>query len=262
MPRMDKDDNESQEGVIRRRLILCETLQRLDTADLIRTCEYCCNFLVYCCGCQKNYGSAGLHGDGKMCHHFRLIFTDGACRSNGQSGATAGIGVAMGTVEKWQYAIPITTHMDHGQRRTSQRAELLAALSGLQRMVAIVQLSEPGNDGEKSWVIATDSEYVVKGMTEWLPAWKLCIYMHSLFHNTLNQQCGNHLLTLLRMKNNRLRNSRNAKPANLDLFLQLDAALIIEEIKGIKVGFWHVPRKHNTIADKLAKEAAQFGDTE
>ncbi|KAL8893836.1 MAG: hypothetical protein Q9192_004876 [Flavoplaca navasiana] len=146
----------------------------------------------------------------------------------------AGIGVAMGTVEKWQYANPITTTVDHGQRRTSQRAELLAALSGLQLMVAIVQLNEPGNDEEKSWVIATDSEYVVKGMTKWLPAWK----------------------------NNKLRNSRNAKPANLDLFLQLDAALSIEEIKGIKVGFWHVPREHNTIADKLAKEAAQFGDTE
>lgn len=67
---------------------------------------------------------------------------------------------------------------------------------------------------------------------------------------------------MLRIKNNKLRNSRNAKPANLDLFLQLDAALSIEEIKGIKVGFWHVPREHNTIADKLAKEAAQFGDTE
>ncbi|KAL9630285.1 MAG: hypothetical protein Q9204_004799 [Flavoplaca sp. TL-2023a] len=234
MPTMDKDDNESQEGVIGRRLILCETLRRLDTADLIRTCEHCCNFLVYCCGCQKNYGSAGLHGDGKLCHHFRLIFTDGACRSNGQSGATAGIGVAMGTVEKWQYAIPITTNMDHGQRRTSQRAELLAALSGLQLIVAIVQLNQPGNDERKSWVIATDSEYVVKGMTEWLPAWK----------------------------NNKLRNRRNAKPANLDLFLQLDAALSIGESKGIKVGFWHVPRENNTIADKLAKEAAQFGETE
>ena len=23
------------------------------------------------------------------------------------------------------------------------------------------------------WVVATDSEYVVKGMTEWLPAWKV-----------------------------------------------------------------------------------------
>ena len=54
-------------------------------------------------------------------------------------------------------------------------------------MVAIVQLNELGNDERKSWVIATDSEYVVKGMTEWLPAWKVCTYMHSLFHNALNQ---------------------------------------------------------------------------
>ncbi|KAL8660085.1 MAG: hypothetical protein Q9226_000077 [Calogaya cf. arnoldii] len=87
---------------------------------------------------------------------------------------------------------------------------------------------------EKSWVITSDSEYVVKGMTEWLPAWK----------------------------NNKLRNSRNLKPANLDLFLQLDAAQANEELKGVKIGFWYVPREFNRMADALAKQAAQFGDLE
>lgn len=66
----------------------------------------------------------------------------------------------------------------------------------------------------------------------------------------------------MRMKNNKMRNSRKVKPANLDLFLQLDAALTIEEMKGAKIGFWHVPREYNSTADTLAKQAAQLGDPE
>ncbi|CAL8578857.1 hypothetical protein XPA_004628 [Xanthoria parietina] len=234
------DDEEGQEGVIRRRFVLCDSLQQIPPDGLIRTCGNCCQFFVLCCSCRHKYGIGGHEDDVTVCHHFRLIFTDGACRNNGQPGATAGIGVAMGT--GWQYAVPITANMDRGQRRTSSRAELLAALSGLRLMVAADQLQQlkqletsgPPTEERQSWVIATDSEYVVKGMTEWLPAWK----------------------------NNKMRNGRNVKPANLDLFLQLDAALANEEMKGAKIGFWHVPREYNSMADTLAKQAAQLGDPE
>ena len=128
--------------------------------------------------------------DGRVCHHFRLIFTDGACRQNGQLGATAGIGIARGEKAASQQAIPITRLVDENSKRTSQRAELLAALAGLEHMVEVDRLNA-GNenklkkqkktkgrkhglrDAEKALIIATDSEYVVKGMTEWLPAWKV-----------------------------------------------------------------------------------------
>ena len=176
------DDEQGQEGVIRRRFVLCDSLQRVPLDGLIRTCEKCCNFFVLCCSCRQRYGIGRPEDDGTVCHHFRLVFTDGACRNNGQPGATAGIGVTMGTHEGWQYAVPVTGNMDCGWRRTSQRAELLAALSGLRLMVAADQLkllkqlekSGPPTGERQSWVIATDSEYVVKGMTEWLPAWKVC----------------------------------------------------------------------------------------
>lgn len=174
------DDEEGQEGVIRRRFVLCDSFQQIPPDGLIRTCGNCCQFFVLCCSCRHKYGIGGHEDDVTVCHHFRLIFTDGACRNNGQPGATAGIGVAMGT--RWQYAVPITANMDRGQRRTSSRAELLAALSGLRLMVAADQLQQlkqletsgPPTEERQSWVIATDSEYVVKGMTEWLPAWKVC----------------------------------------------------------------------------------------
>ncbi|KAI4141441.1 MAG: hypothetical protein L6R39_005329 [Caloplaca ligustica] len=181
--------------------------------------------------------------EGRLCHHFRLIFTDGACRSNGRDGATAGIGVAATEDDSGQWSIPVTGDLDMGQKRTSQRAELLAAQAGLRYLIISSPDEGRRKKGRKSgstaesrnWIIATDSEYVVKGVTEWLPAWK----------------------------QNNLRTNRNTVPANLDLFLYLDEELTAAEMKlNVKIGFWHVRREYNRIADGLAKKAALEGDPE
>lgn len=79
-------------------------------------------------------------------------------------------------------AAPIDDRMDPVGKRTSQRAELLAALEGLRMMCRVTALDdceahesrEYASRGDpRAWVITTDSEYVVKGMTEWLPRWKV-----------------------------------------------------------------------------------------
>ena len=45
--------------------------------------------------------------------------------------------------------------------------------------------------------------------------------------------------------------------ANLDLFMKLDQGIeAIERERDIKIGFWHVSREYNTIADRLATAAA------
>ncbi|KAL9047111.1 MAG: hypothetical protein Q9206_006898 [Seirophora lacunosa] len=189
---------------------------------------------------DHEFGDDGYNPDRKLCHHFRLVFTDGACRQNGQQGATAGIGIAGSKAEELHLSLPITTDMDPTHKRTSQRAELLAALEGLQylanqskRRKVVEGIKSNSPDQEKSWIIATDSLYVVEGMTEWLPVWK----------------------------NNNFRTSQNKKPANLDLFQKLDEELAAEESKqNVKIGFWHVPREYNKIADGLAKKAALQGD--
>ena len=33
-----------------------------------------------------------------------------------------------------------------------------------------------------------------------------------------------------------------------------------EAVQDVKIGFWHIPRDYNRIADVLAKEAAKQGD--
>ena len=81
-----------------------------------------------------------------------IIHTDGACRGNPGPG---GWGVVLswnGTQKELSGSEPATTN---------NRMELMAAIMGLTALkrptVATVQ---------------TDSQYVIKGITEWLPAWK------------------------------------------------------------------------------------------
>ncbi|KAF2870201.1 ribonuclease H-like domain-containing protein [Massariosphaeria phaeospora] len=120
--------------------------------------------------------------------------------------------------------------VDNFRVRSNQRAELCAAKLGIE-LFAEAHAERPKSDA-KVWIIATDSEYVVKGMTEWLPNWRS------------NNWCT----------------SKGTPAANLDLFLALDSVVTTQEAKNITIGFWHIPRKYNTIADRLAKAAADHGD--
>lgn len=60
--------------------------------------------------------------------------------------------------------------VDNFPLRSNQRAELCAARLG----VELLARSHVKSKAE-AWIIATDSEYVVKGMAEWLLKWKVCI---------------------------------------------------------------------------------------
>ncbi|KAJ7069289.1 ribonuclease H-like domain-containing protein [Mycena amicta] len=136
--------------------------------------------------------------------------------------------------------------MDPGYRRTSQRAELLAAIKGLELLIA----NDSGhghNSGERNhltghhlrganeesapegvYIVVTDSEYVVQGITDWVPQWKA----------------------------NNWKNKQNARPANLDLFQRLDALVATPLANDFIVQFFHVPLELNALADRLAREGA------
>lgn len=80
------------------------------------------------------------------------IYTDGACRGNPGPGGW-GVLLRFGELEKSLYGGESLT--------TNNRMELLAAIRGLEA------LKEPC-----SVVLTTDSQYVRKGITEWLTGWK------------------------------------------------------------------------------------------
>ncbi|HTF95649.1 MAG TPA: ribonuclease HI [Cellvibrio sp.] len=80
------------------------------------------------------------------------IFTDGACKGNPGPGGW-GVLLRYGEIEKSLYGGEAET--------TNNRMELMAAIQGLSA------LREPCDV-----VITTDSQYVRKGITEWLANWK------------------------------------------------------------------------------------------
>lgn len=80
------------------------------------------------------------------------IFTDGACRGNPGPGGWGAL-LRFGGHERPLYGAEPDT--------TNNRMELMAAIEGLRA------LSEPCRV-----VLTTDSQYVRKGITEWLPNWK------------------------------------------------------------------------------------------
>jgi len=75
------------------------------------------------------------------------------------------------------YSSPATEDYDPNMPRTNQRAELLAAIYGLEAYVAgfgTMRIHEDATGDEmKTWTITTDSRYVVNGITDWLPRWKV-----------------------------------------------------------------------------------------
>lgn len=81
-----------------------------------------------------------------------FIFTDGACRGNPGPG---GWGVLL------RYSDHEKKLSGHESNTTNNRMELMAAIQGLAAVKEKCSIE-----------LYTDSQYVQKGITEWIPSWK------------------------------------------------------------------------------------------
>jgi ribonuclease HI len=81
------------------------------------------------------------------------IYTDGACRGNPGPGGWAALLLTGEHKKEISGSEPVTTN---------NRMELLAAIRGLEA------LKKPGTRAR----VFTDSQYVIKGISEWLAGWK------------------------------------------------------------------------------------------
>lgn len=62
--------------------------------------------------------------------------------------------------------------------------------SGLKYLAELDELN-PKERSSEAWIIATDPEYVVKGLTEWLPTWRACSdYSSKDLGNLSNEKYG------------------------------------------------------------------------
>lgn len=140
-----------------------------------------------------------------------LIYIDGACSNNGTSHARAGFGVI------WGPRHHLSGRLEGQDPETSNRAELRAAIVAL-------GLRAWNGEGFDKVVLACDSEYVVKGISEWVRNWQ----------------------------SNGWRTARGTPVENRDLWEMLLAALREQDKRGVMVQFWLIPREQNE-ADAYAK---------
>lgn len=140
--------------------------------------------------------------------HTIEIFTDGACKGNPGPGGW-GVLLRLGEHEKSLYGGELQT--------TNNRMELTAAIRGLEAL----KKSAPV-------LLTTDSEYVMKGIREWMPNWK-----------------------------KRGWKTASRQPVkNADLWMQLDALVNQHQVEWRWVK-GHSGHRENDIADELANLGVQ-----
>ena len=171
-------------GVIeQRKFTVCPSEADYDFSLLFVECDFCGRLFASCCT-HKSYGGdlyrTELEG-GRCCHFSELVFTDGACSNNGLDGAKAGLGITIGVSEEYCWSIPVTDAVDPAAARTNQRAELLAAIEGLKKLDRFKEdhhtsATRVHPKQSREYIVVTDSEYVVKGITEWFPTWRVGPY--------------------------------------------------------------------------------------
>jgi ribonuclease HI len=143
------------------------------------------------------------------------IYTDGGCHGNPGPGAWAFVVTAGGEV--------LAVNSGREERTTNNRMELTAAIRALEKIQSDASASFPASGG---LTIVTDSQYVQRGITEWIGNWKARGWKSSTKKPVLNQ----------------------------DLWQRLDA---LSETLGVK---WEWVRGHNgnpfnEQADSLVQEA-------
>ncbi|KAI1503128.1 ribonuclease H-like protein [Biscogniauxia marginata] len=188
--------------------------------------------------CMVN--TVGKHLIERFCIHRRfvpqvsglktmLIYIDGACSNNGSPDKMPHGGCAFvfnDTGGRRLFSLEKKGADDQPHVHTSNRAELRAVIEAL-------HFRDWWGEGWQRVIIATDSEYVDKGATEWLRTWA----------------------------GRGWRTSGGKKVANRDLWIALSEALRTYAESGCEVSFWMVPRNSNK-ADADAKAAAEIAISE
>lgn len=163
-----------------------------------------------------------------------LIYTDGACLNNGQTNPRAGCSfVYRPSTEEPRVLGHADLRLENKgptgklHQQTSNRAELRA-------VIAALRYRAWWGEGCTTLVIATDSEYVVKGATSWVRGWLRRGWKTRMGHAVKNR----------------------------DLWEALLGEFKEHDYWRTKVKFWRIPREWNTEADHFAGLAAAEDEKE
>lgn len=140
--------------------------------EWVEACSSCGQFCVPHCFCPFTPS---------LCHNWKCIFTEGACRNNGRKDVTSqtGIGIAMGLYKHNHRSIAWSELPLDKPRRTYQRTELTAMLLTLFQIGTQQRKTTPCHRGGlgkvEHWLVFSDSKYAVEGVVDWLSTWKVTI---------------------------------------------------------------------------------------
>ncbi|CAP93273.1 hypothetical protein E8E15_005116 [Penicillium rubens] len=164
-----------------------------------------------------------LNHDNRSVEDEFLIYTDGTCMDNGRPHARAGCSFVYNESTSGFARFPLEYKGPTGQQHpmTIDRAQVRA-------VVAALRYRDWAADGFSRLIIATDSDYVVDGITRDAHEW-------TQFNWT----------------------TRAGEPIrNRDLWECLLGEVEMWAERGMSIQFWRVPRELNMKADRHAKEAA------
>ncbi|KAG2044576.1 ribonuclease H-like domain-containing protein [Suillus americanus] len=158
---------------------------------------------------------------------YDVVYSDGACKGNGQFGSVAGVGVWWAMTHDTHYYFRNIAERCPGDQ-TNNRAELIAS----RIPYAIVRALETAPFSQRPLMIKTDSKYSIQCFESWFPKWSA----------------------------NGFRTANGQPVKNAELIRYLAALLYARERAGPKVIFKHV-RGHvgiegNECADRLANDGA------
>ncbi|KAI1263611.1 ribonuclease H-like domain-containing protein [Xylariaceae sp. FL1019] len=163
-----------------------------------------------------------------------VVAVDGACPSNGSGRAvmsSCGVSFNYDSAHNLAFRLPDTD----GYAHTNQRAELSAALAGIEASVPFIVNGGQGDCSEcfepcrvRHLVIKSDSAYLVNGITQYIAKWQENGWKTATGTDVKNQELWRKLYILV---------------STLNIY------------KGVAIDFWHVPRALNKDADELANFA-------
>ncbi|RPA78964.1 ribonuclease H-like protein [Ascobolus immersus RN42] len=158
--------------------------------------------------------------------HITLAFISGVCLNNGSPSALGGSSVVY-SVYNWTKPHVLPLPMD-GEIHTNERAELQALLE-------VLTMRKWDGEGCHRLVVATDSEFLVMGVTEWVAKWQ----------------------------KNGWKTAGGKDVKNRDLWDQVLEGLeaCSKDKRGLLVQFWKIPREWNeaTAYARMAAEAPVKG---
>jgi ribonuclease HI len=190
-------------------------------------------------------------------------FSQTALHQQRRCGAQACIGVAIGNTNDQQWSVPVDDALaakQRLQRRTSQRAELLAASEVLRKISEAGRIKHPPENLQHGfaaacWVVASDSEYVVKGMMEWLPVWKVSLRVTHPHRPISECSSGQYMMHRMRCEA-----YEAVEPRSVSAPRSFTAEQFSK--RRVKIGFWHIRREYNELAHSLAKRVAREATAE